>query len=146
MSMVLPPLWPAGVPLRARAPESQATAGDGRMVFPAEGGDQLMRPRTTVTVDDMELGLARLTPAQFDVFRAFVRDDLARATKAFAWIDPFSGAIRKAQFRAGGAPYTFRSVRPYVTVSVNVRIWDMEPWFAAHLTTVNGFLEVVSAP
>jgi len=140
MTAALPPLWPASVPMIARAPVT-GQAPDNRVAFRPSVGNDLRRPLLTGEIEPFTLALQNLRQEQFETFRDWVRDDLKKATLTFAWVHPVTQDVRGCRFQAGRTPYEFQWRRPWWRVSVHIEVDDWVPGWASSVTTANGFLE-----
>lgn len=146
MTQVLPPIWPGVLPLVPLARDLAGGPRDTRLTFEAESAP-ISRPRITVDVDVYRVTLRALDDDEFAAFKSFVRDDLARGSTRFAWVHPVTREIRPAQIAPSqGELYSVNSRPPRWSVSFAVMIFDYTPWFAQHLSIVNGFLQIVSHP
>lgn len=102
-------VWPQGVPYCARVPDGhEGVLLDGRVSFQPDVGPAIMRRRITATIKMWAITLVPLTQDQFQLFEAFVRDDLSGGVLPFVFRAPGSGAVARFQFMASGDPYTHR--------------------------------------
>lgn len=141
MTMTLPPLWPSSLPLYPNG-VTGFRPQPMRLEFETQGNDTYSRPKQTARVDRFTAQFAALSKAQLEAFRTFHDSSLLLGSLTFAWVHPFREVIRRAKIVGEPQEGVVSGVRR--NLSVQVEMIDVTPWFAANLTTVNGFIEIAS--
>lgn len=145
MTQTIPPLWPSALPLYVDQRATRIEPLPGRLSFAPEGGGlPIERPMQTARVDEIGVTMSGLTEDQVAAFWAFRDGTLARGSLSFAWVHPGTRAIRRVKIM--GEPRAAAVGWLRWSLSMQLRIVDVTPWFASHLTTAAGFVQQVSSP
>ncbi|MCS0501376.1 hypothetical protein [Ancylobacter mangrovi] len=98
------PAWPTGLPYECEASAWSSMPFRPPLVTEMEGGNVRLRARPGDAIEQQ--GWARrFTPAQFEIWTAFLRDDLAKGTRRFSmpvWLGSAYGTRTVQILRGGG--------------------------------------------
>ncbi len=84
--------WPTGVSQEAAASGTQGGPQDNAASFQPDIGPSIDRQRTTIAPEIIDCTLKPMEPAEYAIFRAWVKDDLKNGVLAFDWIHPITKA------------------------------------------------------
>lgn len=118
------PVWPVAVP---HVPYSSNVTEPHRGVLESEmqAGNVRARRQATVVIGVMDMTI-RMTTAQFEAFKAFVRDTLSHGAAEFDMpvYDLTGCETRRVRLRNGGK-YTATRAGARIHVSFSLDVWDL---------------------
>lgn len=101
-------IWPATLPQRPLADSFEERWGATVLRTQMDTGAAKQRPRYSAAVEPLQVSY-RMTPAQVETLRAFVRDTLAGGALPFEMTHPRTGATVTVRIVAGpDGPVTLR--------------------------------------
>jgi len=119
------PVWPSALPHAPLAPSGIAEPHRSVLESEMTAGNTRSRRQFTAVIGVVEMSL-RMTTAQFETFKAFVRDTLSHGAADFTMpvFDLTGCTDRRVRLRNGGK-YTASRAGSRINVSFSLDVWDL---------------------